>query len=30
MMLELTATMPDEFVTELQYLIELIYQTEGE
>lgn len=29
-MLELTATMPDEFVTELQYLIELIYQTEGE
>lgn len=28
-MLELTATMPDEFVTELQYLIELIYQTEG-
>lgn len=29
-MLELTATMPDEFITELQYLIELIYQTEGE
>lgn len=28
-MLELTATMPDEFVTELQYLIELICETEG-
>lgn len=28
-MLELMASMPDEFVTELQYLIEIIVDTEG-
>lgn len=30
LMLELTASMPDEFVTELQYLIEIIIETEGD